>query len=121
MPSLHTKGTLYVSEADGTTICASDHHGVAATAPDPLCKEHYVGGPIGGNYFAPIEDPLAQKANAARIALAWNCFDELVESLTELARTVDELEDEEGDFSNYDWYGMMRRARDILRRAGVSL
>jgi hypothetical protein len=43
-----------VTEFDEVVIVgAGGHVGVAATGPDPMCREHYRGGPIGGRYFAP--------------------------------------------------------------------
>lgn len=121
MPAPHYPGTVYVSEADGTTICASNHVGVASTAPDPLCKEHTRGGSIGGHYFAPDASIERQKANAQRIAMTWNSHDDLVESLLELGRMLVELPNGVGLLDDYDSHAMLRRCRDALLKAGVVL
>lgn len=115
LPTRYYPGSVYVSEFDGTTICASNHKGVAATAPDPLCREHYKGGPVGGHHFAPDESPERQKGNAARIALTWNCHDDLIEALHEVAKT---LEENQRYFRDYDIVGILRRARLALLKAG---
>jgi hypothetical protein len=70
---------------DGATVFSDHlHQGVASTAPDPFCREHYVSGP-GGHYFAPSDDPRERAANAAFIVLACNLHEELVEALNECA------------------------------------
>lgn len=86
--ALNLRLPYHVSDFDGTTICGPGHVGIAACAADPLCKEHYVGGPFGGHYFAPVSDPAEQKAIAANLVKAANCHDDLVgvvEALVHLA------------------------------------
>lgn len=122
MTAKHSPGNLRVSEFDGTTVGLSNHTGVASTAPDPLCREHYRGGPFRGHHFAPVSDVEVQKANAARIALTWNAHDALVESLLETARTVQELLLKDPRLlDDYDQHGLLRRARDALKLAGEAL
>jgi hypothetical protein len=56
---------------DGTTVYSDHlHTGVAACSPDPMCREHYKGGPVGGNYFAPSDSLGERQANARLIARA---------------------------------------------------
>jgi len=63
---------------DGTTLySASGHTGVAAFAPDPLCREHYQGGP-GGHYFAPPKTLAERQANARLVLEAVQRYDELL-------------------------------------------
>ena len=66
-----TPGPWRVDLLDGTTVYSDHlHTGVAACAPDPMCREHYVGGPVGGNYFAPPDSLGERQANARLISRA---------------------------------------------------
>lgn len=60
------------------------HVGVAACGPDPMCKEHYRGGP-GGHFFAPPESREVQLANALLVGRALNAHAELVWCLKRFA------------------------------------
>jgi hypothetical protein len=66
---------------DGTTIYAEQLHvGICSTAPDPMCREHYSGGLIGGHHFAPPEDLEERKANAAVIFLSVTGYEQLAKA-----------------------------------------
>ena len=66
-----TPGPWHVALDDGTTVYSDHlHTGVAACAPDPMCREHYKGGPGGGVHFAPADSLGERQANAALIARA---------------------------------------------------
>jgi hypothetical protein len=65
-----TPGPWHVALDDGTTVYSDHlHTGVAACSPDPMCREHYQGGP-GGNYFAPPDSLGERQANARLISRA---------------------------------------------------
>jgi hypothetical protein len=66
-----TPGPWQVDTLDGTTVYSDHLHlGVAACAPDPMCREHYRGGLVGGNYFAPPDSLGERQANARLISRA---------------------------------------------------
>jgi len=66
-----TPGPWHVALDDGTTVYSDHlHTGVAACAPDPMCREHYKGGPGGGVHFAPSDSLGERQANARLIARA---------------------------------------------------
>jgi hypothetical protein len=68
----------WVLDSVGTTLYAADRHtGVAAFGPDPLCREHYQGGP-NGHYFAPAESVAERQANARLVLEAVTRYDELL-------------------------------------------
>ncbi len=74
-----TPGPYVLSDVDGTTIYSRDRMtGICACAPDPLCREHYRGGPFGGNYFAPPSTQAEQQANARFVFDAITRYDELL-------------------------------------------
>lgn len=85
----HTPFPWLLAE-DGTTIYSgSMHTGVASTAPDPMCREHYTGGPGGGVHFSPSPDLEERKANALVIFLSVTGYEELAKAAFDLVEELD--------------------------------
>jgi hypothetical protein len=85
----HTPFPWLLAE-DGTTLYSGSlHTGVASTAPYPMCREHYQGGPGGGVYFAPPETLEERKANAQVIHLSVTGYEHLARSAFELLEHLD--------------------------------
>lgn len=79
----------WLLDLDGTVIYSHTMTGVCATGPDPMCREHYQGGPGGGHYFAPPTDLEERKANAQVIFLCVTGYEELARTAFELLEHLD--------------------------------